>query len=96
MCEFVSSVGVGLYRLGFMGLGWDVRNVLGCCEKKNESFRDGAMAAHLMVVNTKLKWRLVDRWWVWLDMYVCIFAGTVVARSACVVEKRWRLRTVGG
>jgi len=56
-------------------------------KKKNESVRDGAMAAHLMVVNTKLKWRLVDCWWVGLDMHVCIFAETVVASSACVVEK---------
>jgi len=58
MCECVCSVGVGLYRLGCMGLSWLYgMDCLGSCKKKkNESFRDGAMAAHLMVVNTKLKW----------------------------------------
>jgi len=70
---YVAWVGVGLYRLGCMGLGWWLYGMdcLGCCEKKKKSFRDGAMAAHLMVVNTKLKWRLVDCRWVGLDMYVC-------------------------
>ena len=46
---------------------------LGCCEKKNESFRDGAMAAHLMVVNTKTEvalGRLLVGWVGYVCMYV--------------------------
>jgi hypothetical protein len=84
MCECVCSVGVGWVVWSWWLYGMDC---LGCCEKKNESLRDGAMAAHLLVVNTKLKWQLVDCWWVGLDMYVCMFAETGVVGSACVVEK---------
>jgi len=55
-----------------MGFWLGCTECLGCCEKKKKkSFGDGAMAAHLMVVNTKLKWWLVDCWCVgWVCMYV--------------------------
>ena len=56
----------------------------GCCEKNKLLFRDGAMAAHLMVVNTKTEvviGRLLVGWVEYVCMYVRRNGGGFCMRS---------------
>ena len=100
MCECVCSVrGCRIVSVGLYGVGGCTEWIVLVVVKKNKLlFRDGAMAAHLMVVNTKTEveiGRLLVGWVGYVCMYVGRNGGGFCMRSRKEVvpsNSRWENR----